>query len=38
MEQLQVLTQALQFGPLPLVVMQDIEELLKSAGFRNNSH
>ncbi len=38
MEQLQVLSQALQFDPLPLEVMQEIEELLKSEGFRNNNH
>jgi aryl-alcohol dehydrogenase-like predicted oxidoreductase len=33
MDQIQVLAQALQFGPLSLDVMQAIEELVKSAGF-----
>ncbi len=32
MEQMRVLVQALQFGPLPLDVMQAIAEQVKSAG------
>jgi aryl-alcohol dehydrogenase-like predicted oxidoreductase len=32
LEQMQALVQALQFGPLPLDVMQSIAEGLKSAG------
>jgi len=38
MEQIQALVQALQFGPLPLGVMQEIAEQLKRAGFRNINH
>jgi len=34
MEQMQELAQARQFGPLPLDVMQAIEELVKNAGIR----
>jgi len=33
MEQMQTLVQSLQFGPLPLEVMQAIDERVKSAGF-----